>query len=584
MGTNSGHDGPPGYSSEHPSGPAELYGSDAPVELAGDTPQSQSKSHPVSAGVSVVSPQRDRPSVVGQDYFPPPPPGPPPPLSPSSGSASAGRGEPQEKPAYYYPPPPPGPPPKQAQAYMATGNEPPRDGYDSPPPSYAEEFGDGPVASGDADAKSPLPPPPPPPGPPTLPPRPTSSGMYFPPPPASPSKTPQGTGGGSWRIPNSGGGINGGDGGSTDSDHGLGDKLYRWSIKAGVPVNKIANKLGSEAFWPMTMDQECDKAASILRDFCKNGFFTTPSNHNKNPAQAKQKLPSSPTGKSKVLVKIPASVIAGARGLAIFTTLRTGLHISGAVGSGVVVARLPDGSWSPPAGFTVHTVAVGFMIGVDLYDCVCVLTTQAAVDAFAHRARLSIGGEITVTAGPVGVGGVVEGLVGGFSGKGKAVAAASADDAAAAAANAAAAAGGGHGSGGAGGEDRRPVGASSGCENKPVWSYVKSRGFYAGVQADGTVIVPRVDANVAFYGESGITVERILKGQVRSHPAPTRPTGDAGKEKTKDGELVMWPEGGRKLAEFLKVAEGKADDADFLRRFGDHPKPSYLDGFKLHGN
>ena len=33
-----------------------------------------------------------------------------------------------------------------------------------------------------------------------------------------------------------------------------------------------------------------------------------------------------------------------AKGLAIFTTFRTGFHFSGAGGSGVVVARLPDGS------------------------------------------------------------------------------------------------------------------------------------------------------------------------------------------------------------------------------------------------
>lgn len=46
------------------------------------------------------------------------------------------------------------------------------------------------------------------------------------------------------------------------------DKLYGWVDKLGAPVNRLSNKLGSEAFWPTTMDKECDKAARILQSFC----------------------------------------------------------------------------------------------------------------------------------------------------------------------------------------------------------------------------------------------------------------------------------------------------------------------------
>jgi hypothetical protein len=47
-----------------------------------------------------------------------------------------------------------------------------------------------------------------------------------------------------------------------------GERLYQWSTKAGVPINKVTNKLGSEAFWPSSLDLECDKAARILKSFC----------------------------------------------------------------------------------------------------------------------------------------------------------------------------------------------------------------------------------------------------------------------------------------------------------------------------
>jgi hypothetical protein len=74
---------------------------------------------------------------------------------------------------------------------------------------------------------------------------------------------------------------------------------------------------------------------------------------------------------------------------------------------------------------------------------------------------------------------------------------------------------------------------------KPVYSYVKSRGFYAGVQIDGTVITERKDANAAFYGEKAISVDRILRGDVRPQ------TGEH-----------AWPAAARGLLEVLAGAEG----------------------------
>ncbi|KAK8029639.1 hypothetical protein PG993_010930 [Apiospora rasikravindrae] len=296
----------------------------------------------------------------------------------------------------------------------------------------------------------------------------------------------------------------------------FGERLYQWGVATGVPVNKITNKLGSEAFWPTTMDKECDKAARILKSFCKDGFYTNPSGQ-QAPSPGHPTSPG-PKGENKALVKIPTEAIKQAKGLAIFTTFRTGLHFSGAGGSGIVVSRLPDGSWSPPSGFLVHTLGAGFMIGLDIYDSVCVLNTEDAVRAFT-RPRLSLGGEIAVVAGPVGAGKSLEGALG---------------------------------------------------AGKPVWSYMKSRGFYAGVQADGTVIIQRPAANAAFYGEEKITPERILKGDVK----PTAPA--SGSVASKEGEIVMWPAGARQLMEVLKSAEGKKADEKLMNDLGSGPTPGDL--------
>jgi len=258
------------------------------------------------------------------------------------------------------------------------------------------------------------------------------------------------------------------------------DKTWQALDKLGAPVNKLSNKLGSEAFWPTTLDKESDKAARILRSFCKDGFY---GEEEVQPAEG-------PKMKQRVLQKIPERVMKNAKGLAIFTTMRTGLWMSGSGGSGVLVARLPDGSWSPPSGILMHTAGLGFMVGIDIYDCVIVINDEKALEGFT-KVRCTLGAEMSVAAGPVGAGGVLDSEV----------------------------------------HKRRA----------PIYTYLKSRGFYAGVQIDGTIVIERTDENERFYHEK-IPVKDILAGKVRHPPY----------------ELKM-------LMETLKAAEGSSDyDASML--------------------
>lgn len=80
----------------------------------------------------------------------------------------------------------------------------------------------------------------------------------------------------------------------------------------------------------------------------------------------------------------------------------------------------------------------------------------------------------------------------------------------------------------------------------PVFSYVKSRGFFAGVHVDGTVITERKEANRAFYGDGTVTVEKILRAEGLV---------------ARDGELV-WPKGAKVLMEALKKAESRPAEAE----------------------
>ena len=134
------------------------------------------------------------------------------------------------------------------------------------------------------------------------------------------------------------------------------------------------------------------------------------------------------------------------------------MWLAGAGGSGVVVARLADGSWSAPSAFSVLSGGIGVAYGLDVYDCVCVLNTQEAVDAYT-KSDVNLGADVTVAAGPIG---------------------GTAD--------------------------------ISTKEVKPVWTYVKSRGLYGALTVDGTVIKERPGINADTYG-SKITAAQILKGE-----------------------------------------------------------------------
>ncbi len=150
---------------------------------------------------------------------------------------------------------------------------------------------------------------------------------------------------------------------------GWGERLSALGSKAAAPFNMLANKMGSESFLPATMDKECEKAARILRAFCKDGIYTD-AEHPAPPVEAQSPTDktSKPKPKGRSILTHPVKVISRAVGLAIFTTGRVGFHVSGSTGSGILMARLPDGSWGPPSGIQVHVLGAGFVIGLDIYE------------------------------------------------------------------------------------------------------------------------------------------------------------------------------------------------------------------------
>jgi len=98
---------------------------------------------------------------------------------------------------------------------------------------------------------------------------------------------------------------------------------------------------------------------------------------------------------------IPRSVMRHARGLAIISVVKVGFGFSGKGGEGVVVARTGNG-WSGPSFVGMGGAGAGFQIGAQLTDFIFVLNTDAAVRAFSKDGNVTLGADVSASAGPVG--------------------------------------------------------------------------------------------------------------------------------------------------------------------------------------
>jgi len=164
---------------------------------------------------------------------------------------------------------------------------------------------------------------------------------------------------------------------------------------------------------------------------------------------------------------IPRAVLKDAKGLAIMTVFKAGFGISGRGGAGVVVARTRNG-WSGPSAIGTGGAGFGLQIGAQVTEFVFILNTDAAVQAFSRDVNITLGGDISVAAGPLG-----RNLEVGIT----------------------------------------PVAA--------VYTYSRSQGLFAGISLEGAVIGTRNDANAEYYGRA-VAPQEILSGQVPPPPGAKR--------------------------------------------------------------
>lgn len=100
--------------------------------------------------------------------------------------------------------------------------------------------------------------------------------------------------------------------------------------------------------------------------------------------------------------RIPKALIKSARGLMFLTVAKAGFIVSGRYGNGIIIARLPDDSWSAPSSVSLTGVGWGLQMGGEIMDIVLVLRTDGAVNTFKTTTQVALGTGLSITIGPVG--------------------------------------------------------------------------------------------------------------------------------------------------------------------------------------
>jgi lipid-binding SYLF domain-containing protein len=164
--------------------------------------------------------------------------------------------------------------------------------------------------------------------------------------------------------------------------------------------------------------------------------------------------------------RVPNHLIEKAEAIAVIPdVVKAGLVLGGRHGKGLISVRSADGTWSNPSYITITGGSIGFQAGVQSTDVVLVFRSKRGVDQIVNG-KFTLGADAAVAAGPVG----------------------------------------------------RNAQASTDAQLKAeIYSYSRSRGLFAGVALDGSVLSIDHDSNQATYGRN-MTPRRIFEGGVGAVP------------------------------------------------------------------
>jgi SH3 domain-containing YSC84-like protein 1 len=150
------------------------------------------------------------------------------------------------------------------------------------------------------------------------------------------------------------------------------------------------------------------------------------------------------------------------KGLLIYPqVLKAGFIFGGSGGTGVLVVRdAKTKDWSQPAFYTIGSGSFGLQIGAEAAEVIVMATTQKAIDSL-FTTSVKLGGDTSIAAGPYGAG-------------------------------------------------------AKGNVTADFISFAKSKGLYAGLNLEGSVVGVREGLNSGYYGKAVTPVQIIVEKKVRN--------------------------------------------------------------------
>jgi lipid-binding SYLF domain-containing protein len=183
---------------------------------------------------------------------------------------------------------------------------------------------------------------------------------------------------------------------------------------------------------------------------------------------------------STAMTQIPASMLADCHGVAIVPNVVKGGFIVGVRhGKGLLFIRDPSGVWHAPVFITLTGGNIGWQAGIQSSDIVLVFRTERSINGILSG-KLTLGGDVSAAAGPLGRGTSV---------------------------------------------------ATDGRLQAEIYTYSRSRGLFAGLAIDGSVLQTDPLATAAYYqtnipGQPAVIPPAALQltQQIASYTNATVPT------------------------------------------------------------
>ena len=156
--------------------------------------------------------------------------------------------------------------------------------------------------------------------------------------------------------------------------------------------------------------------------------------------------------------RIPAELLAQSEGIAIIPDVyQAGFIFGGRRGTGVMMVRYPDGTWSNPTFVSLTGGSFGLQVGAKSSDIILVFPSRETVNEVLSR-DYRLGGNITGTAGP----------------------------------------------------ESTPGAAGERFSKNQIYTYSRSQGLFGGLTLNGSKLGLKKDRVQYFYGNDAITTRKIF--------------------------------------------------------------------------